>query len=191
MSYLSRDEKMGQLAETNRFNVMLTRAKYGEVVIIDENFYKNPKGRQSRAILHYAQIQAMNGAVALNLRNWSVICHRCCLPHRGDCRAKLVCFFCKGDHHARNCPEKGSLSADIQEDRLRLLTPEDEDAEDEDTKAQAENADAPATQNEETNPPAAELDENGVFTNALDAMAAAAEQEPAAAQEPEENEGVR
>lgn len=115
-----RDGKMGFLSETNRINVMLTRAKFLSIDIFDTQFFDKPHGHNSKVIGRYKKVQVRNGAICRDTRNWAVVCRRCCKPHEKDCREDLKCTFCHENHHARNCRTDGSLDAIINPDVINL-----------------------------------------------------------------------
>lgn len=111
---LVQDSNMGFLSETNRLNVMWTRARYLSIDIFDEYFYRRPQGRGSKVIDRYRDTQALNRGQCKDPRNWYQVCRRCYTPHEKECRGTLKCFFCeKTGHHARNCTAPGSLDPTI------------------------------------------------------------------------------
>lgn len=122
LSFVS-DRNMGFLSETNRINVMLTRSKFLSIDIFDANFFDSPKGHRAFVIRRYKDSQALNGAIGRDQRNWATVCKRCYLPHDKDCRATLKCFFCSGEHHVRNCKQKGVLDPLISPDLMKLAPP--------------------------------------------------------------------
>lgn len=115
-----RDASMGFLAETNRVNVMLTRPRLFSVDILDEEFFKKPRGRQSHVIRHYAATQGLNGAYVTDIRNWGQVCLRCYLPHQHNCREDPKCFACNEGHHTRNCRKETVMTSLINPDEINL-----------------------------------------------------------------------